>query len=202
MWAAQREISAYSPLKSSSSSIPRYLKCHMLHCCNCCGIIRYVKAMPKSYTKCPRVSSLPFFCMCVSVYGCECVCVGVYHRQGFQPLILAKEPQYLISIIGSALIFPVCDMAYSIFSCLMQLSEPENLGSELHDSRAQATDRQRHSHRQTYVYILLLTNYLPHFRLHFYANPVGRRFLFGFLFAYSQMYFPLAFLRHKDFEAH
>lgn len=62
----------------------------------------------------------------------------------------------------------------------MQLSEPENLGSELHDSRAQATDRQRQSHRQTYVYILLLTNYLPHFRLHFYANPVGDISFSGF----------------------
>lgn len=197
MWAAQREISAYSPLKSPSSSIPRYLRCHMLHCCNCCGIIRYVKAMPKSYTKCPRVSSLPFFCMFVCV--CECAYVLAYISvKAFSLLFWQRNRNIWLASLAPHWfsLSAIWHILFSVHSCLMQLSEPENLGSMTGTPRRQS-DKQTDTRLHTFTDDLLTP--LPFALL---CESGERVFLFRFLFPYSQMYFPLAFLPHKDFEAH
>lgn len=134
---------------------------------------------------------LSFVCVCECTYVLAYISVKAFSLLFWQRnrnIWLASLAPHWFSLSA------IWHILFSVHSCLMQLSEPENLGSMTGAPRRQAD-------RQTYAYILLLPTYLPHFRLHFYVNPVSE-FSFSGFFLHIPNVFPLAFLPHKDFEAH
>lgn len=113
---------------------------------------------------------LSFVCVCECTYVLAYISVKAFSLLFWQRnrnIWLASLTPHWFSLSA------IWHILFSVHSCLMQLSEPENLGSMTGAPRRQAD-------RQTYAYILLLPTYLPHFRLHFYANPVSEFSFSGF----------------------